>query len=227
MSVTERTYPPTPPKQHSINRLAREKNLKKVKIAVIEIYESEKSYVASLSQLCDYYSVPLSKQSNTLHSNILTNDQHAGIFSNVYQIYLLNSQLLEAMAPLAGLHVDMSSSSSSSSSSASSSASASATTPAFISTVKKDPAAAASHSASNHHNRPHQHRRQQSITNPLETVYDIFHSFTPFLKMYVFCFVFVLLFFFLLFILGGLKYHLICKTGLQLWTILVCFFCFV
>jgi hypothetical protein len=192
MSVT--AYPPTPPKQHQINRLAREKNLKKVKIAVIEIYESEKSYVASLRQLCDYYAVPLSKTSNTLHSNILTNDEHAGIFSNVYQIYLLNSQLLDAMAPLAGLHVDMqssttpiaasasssSSSSTSSSSTSSTSSTTTTTTPATISTLNE----AAAPQASSH--RP-SHRRQQSITTPLETVYDIFHSFTPFLKMYVFC----------------------------------------
>ena len=123
-------FPPTPTSQRK-RRAHRAKDLKGARIAVTEIYESEKSYVRSLRVLVEEFATPLQ------NSTIITPDQHAGIFSNIHQILLLNDQLLQDMKPLGHLRVDLNNDS------------------------------------------------HQEETGGLETVYDIFNSFAPFLKIYI------------------------------------------
>ena len=146
-----KNFPMTPP-GHAIQRKRREKQLKRARTACMEIYESEKSYVKSLRTLCDSYAIPLRT------NKILTPDQHLGLFSNIHQILLLNSKLLEDMAPLAKLRIAMEQDTNTNTS---------------------------TNNNSGNKVIGGQHSRNQSISNPLETVYDIFHSFTPFLKMYI------------------------------------------
>jgi hypothetical protein len=99
-------FPPTPASQRE-RRERHTKYLKKARIAVIEIYESERSYVRSLHVVVDEFATPLSQRSNTKWSNILTPEQHQGIFSNIHQILLLNDQLLSDMEPLGRLRMDL------------------------------------------------------------------------------------------------------------------------